>query len=282
MIRVNGYPLYQLGLQLGGVIERFDSITTTRGELLKKFAEVRPTLEFAGGKPAADGSVSVLPADSKAAANGVVTVIDAITNKEGASELPPVDNTEHANLLNALVWFNNILARDLYWLDLYWLRPKLGYTTVELLRDATVIFPDSIRTVISDRIKYEVQQAANCLLYEASSAVGFHILRAVEMVILDYFTIPGCERAGANSWTDYAKRLRFYRVHRKIVGMIDRLAGLHRNELMHAEAVLSVEESAILFALMQEVLPVMIADVAKRKGTPIANFPILDDPRWQA
>src|SRR5260221_2494614 len=37
----------------------------------------------------------------------------------------------------------------------------------------------------------------------------------------------------------------------------------------------------MLFALMQEVLPIVIADLAKRKGTLIANFPILEDPRWQ-
>lgn len=281
MLRVNGYPLYQLGLQLGMIVERFDSITTTRAELLKKFAEARPYSEFAGGKPAADGSVSVLPADSKAAVNGIIAVIDAITNRENASELPPVDNAEHANLLNALLWFNNILARDLWWFDIYWLQPKLGYATADLLKDATVIFPESIRGAIADRIKYEVQQAANCLLYEAPSAVGFHVLRAVEMVVLDYFTIPGWDRAGVNNWVDYTKRLRFYKVHRKIAGMVERLAGLHRNELMHAEAVLSNEEAAILFALMQEVLPVMIADVARKKGTPIVNFPIFDDPRWQ-
>jgi hypothetical protein len=281
MMRVNGYPLYQLGLQLGVVIALFDSTRTPRAELLKKLAEARPYLEFAGGKPAADGTVSVLPSDSKAAANGLIAVMDAIANKESAPDLPPVDNLEHANLVNALMWFNNILARDLWWFDLYWLQPKLGYATADLLKDATVIFPESIRGAITDRIKYEVQQAANCLLYEAPSAVGFHILRAVEMVIIDYFTIPTFERAGANSWTDYSKRLRSYKVHRKIVGMIDRLAGLHRNELMHAEAVLSVEESAILFALMQEVLPVMIADIARRKGAPIVNFPIFDDLRWQ-
>lgn len=50
---------------------------------------------------------------------------------------------------------------------------------------------------------------------------------------------------------------------------------------MHAEAMLSVEEAAMLFALMKEVVPIMIADLAKRKGTPIADFPILNDPRWQ-
>ena len=118
-------------------------------------------------------------------------------------------------------------------------------------------------------------------MVDAPTAVGFHVLRAVETVILDYFTISGWERSGADNWAAYAKVLRNHHVHRKIVAMIERLASLYRNDLMHGVAVLSKEEAAMLFALMQESLPIMIADVAKRKGTPIANFPILDDPRWQ-
>jgi hypothetical protein len=149
------------------------------------------------------------------------------------------------------------------------------------LTDGTVIFPKAIREALNDRIRHEVQEAARCLEYEVHSAVGFHILRAVELVILDYFSIPGWERGDANNWVAYAKALRRNAVHRKIVAMVERLATLHRNELMHAEAVLSAPEASALFALMQEVLPVMIADVAKRKGTPIADFPILNDPRWQ-
>jgi hypothetical protein len=89
MMRVNGYPVYQLGLQLGVVIALFDSTLTTRAALLKKLAEARPYLEFAGGKPAADGTVSVLPSDSKAAANGLIAVMDAIANKENARSFRP-------------------------------------------------------------------------------------------------------------------------------------------------------------------------------------------------
>jgi hypothetical protein len=134
---------------------------------------------------------------------------------------------------------------------------------------------------IPARVKYEVQQAANCLEYDAYSAVGFHVLRAVELIVLEYFTLPGWSRNDASTWTDYARELKKTDVHPKIRSMIVRLAELHRNELMHAEAVLDAAEAAMLFALMQEVAPIMIADIAKRRGTPIANFPILDNPRWQ-
>jgi hypothetical protein len=166
---------------------------------------------------------------------------------------------------------NTMLARDLFWFDVYWIAPKFGFNTTALLIDATVIFPTSIRNAIPAPVKHEISQAAACLLYEVSSAVGFHVLRAIEIVILDYSTIPSWNRSGANTWAGYAKVLRQHGVHRKIVAMIERLATIHRNELMHAEAVLSTEEAAILFALMQEVLPIMIADIANRKGSPIVR-----------
>jgi len=274
MFRINGFPLYQLGIAIGAATDRLSVVTTLRADFLTKLTEARPYLDFVAQQ-------SYLPIDSRNAAKNVIAVIDGIVQATNVPEIPPLTPLENGNFIFAVVNLYTMLARDLNWFDLYWVAPKLGYSTPELLTDATIVFPETIRTSLTDQIKYEVQQAANCLLYEASSAVGFHVLRGVELVVLDYFTIPGWERGDADTWAGYAKVLRKHHVHRKIVAMIERLATLHRNELMHAEAVLSKEEAAILFALMQEVLPVMIADVAKRKGTPIANFPILDDLRWQ-
>ena len=94
-------------------------------------------------------------------------------------------------------------------------------------------------------------------------------------------TIPGWDPDRAATWSGYARRLAHYRVHRKIRNMIDRLAELHRNELMRADAVLSKEEAAVLLGMAQEVIPIMVADIARRKGRPLDGFPILDDPRWQ-
>jgi len=276
MIRINGFPLYQLGAAIGEITDRLSNIVSTRDDIVTKLAQGRPYIEFAARQ-------SYLPVDSKGAANNLIAVADSITSNThpDAPQLPPLTPLEQSNLLGALLNLYTMLARDLAWFDLYWIEPKLGYSTPELLTDASMIFPPTIRAALPAKIKDEVQQAANCLLYGASSAVGFHVLRAVELVVLDYFTVPGFERRDANNWIAYTKVLRAHGVHRKIVAMIDRLATLHRNELMHAEAVLLAEEAAVLFALMQEVLPIMIADVAKRKGTPIADFPILDDPRWQ-
>lgn len=269
MIRVNGFPLFNLGVALAIVADRLDSTTATTEEIVKVLGAARQPLEFAATQ-------SILPVDSKNSAQFLLN--NFVLLLEGKVELNAVAKGQ---MLSNLSQFNTILARDLYWMDLYLIEPKLGYNTLALLTDASTIFPKSIREVLSDRIKYEVQQAANCLGTDMFSAVGFHVLRAVELVILDYFTLPGWSGKKPETWSEYARELRRQNVHPKIRAMITRLAELHRNELMHADAVLSGEEAAMLFALMQEVVPVMIADVAKRKGHPIAEFAILNDPRWQ-
>jgi hypothetical protein len=270
MIRINGWPLYIVGSAISLILDRTNNAQTVSEDLQRTLLQGKAALETFIALP-------YLPVDAKITGGAVLqNVLPLIENPD-----PPDLVAKKAALNYSIMQFNTMLASSLFWFDLYWIQPKLGLNTTAIMSDASVVFPPSIKAYLPDPVKYEVQQAANCLLYEAPSAVGFHVLRAVEVVILSYFTIPGVDRSGANTWADYTKVLRGHGVHRKIVAMVDRLATLHRNELMHAEAVLTKEEASMLFALMQEVLPIMIADVAKRRGTPIADFPILDDPRWQ-
>jgi hypothetical protein len=275
MIRINGFPLFRLAWGLGRIGDALLRVAPSQ-EILARLGELRPELTFASGQTAApNGEVSQLPPNTRALIANFLTRANAIV---AANDIA---SAERGELVGILFQIDTILAVELAAFDLYLIEPKLGYETAVLLKDGTKIFPHSIQEAFSERIKYEIQQAVNCLLYEAPSAVGFHVLRAVEIVVLDYFTIPGWSRNGASTWTEYVREFKKYHVHPKIRAILSRLAELHRNELMHAEAVLCLEEAAILFAMMQEVLPIMIADVAKRKGIPIANFPILDDPRWQ-
>lgn len=208
MIRINRFPLYQLGMSMGGLIQRIGQSTTTRADVLSGLAEARMHLDFAANR-------SFLPADSKAAALALLKIGDAITEVQNAAESPALSPSEQGTLVTAIMYLWSMLARDLSWFDLYWIEPKLGYSTPNLLQDARTIFPESIRDALPPRIVYEVQQATNCLLYDAPSAVGFHVLRAVEIMVLEYFTLPGWSQRNAKTWTEYAKQLSHYGVHRK-------------------------------------------------------------------
>ena len=270
MIRIYGFPVFEAGWTFSLLYDRL-LVKSPDAEILEKMGEAKRNLTFLSS---AD---SYLPATSKGIAANILAAMNVVLERADGVVTP----VERGNFMIAFFQFNTILATDLAAFDLYWLQPALAYNTRTLIEDATRVFPEPIQRALSPKIKYEVQQAANCLLCDAPSAVGFHVLRGVELVVLDYFTIPGFERDGAATWSEYVRVLKKHNVHPKIRTMIARLAELHRNELMHAEAVLLPAEAAILFSLMQEVMPVMIADIAKRKGAPIADFPILDDPRWQ-
>jgi hypothetical protein len=126
VIRVNGFPIYQLGLAIGAILDRLDVEIATRSELVKKLGEARVYLEFAAGKnKLPDGTQSILPADSKGAAQGLVETIDAIIGRADAPELPPLSPTENGALISSLFYLYNILYRDLYWFDLL-VAPQAG------------------------------------------------------------------------------------------------------------------------------------------------------------
>jgi hypothetical protein len=275
MIRIDGFPVYELGFVLGPILRLMaEEQRPLRRDLFEAhLGAARESLR----KITAPAPESYLPPRSKAQAEVVLQVITEILAGTDAV----MSGDHRGRLMFHLVGFNETLASELQSFDLYWVEPKLGYNTSELLTDGTVVFPKPIRDVLPDELKHEVREAARCLEYEVFDAVGFHILRAVELTVLDYFTLAEWSGPKPTAWNNYARSLKKLNVHRKIRWMIVRLSELHRNELLHAEAVLSAPEASMLFALMQEVMPVMIADVAKRKGAPIANFPILDDPRWQ-
>jgi hypothetical protein len=207
MIRINGYSVFELALALRPIIDGLGPGRPAT-DMEQRLGTAKAAIEDFLKLP-------YVPVDSRNALILVLASIKAVVREPS--------NVERGALIYSILQFQTMFARDLSWFDLYWIQPKLGYSTPGLLTDASVIFPETIRAAIPEKIKFEVQQAANCLLYEAPSAVGFHVLRAIEVVILDYFTIPTFVRGDANNWAAYTKVLRHHGVHRKIVAMVDRL-----------------------------------------------------------
>ena len=78
-----------------------------------------------------------------------------------------ITDPERGGIFASIAELYNVLAVDMAAFDLYLIGQKLAYSTPALLADATAIFPKSIRAVMTSQIVYEVQQAGNCLLYEA-------------------------------------------------------------------------------------------------------------------
>jgi len=82
--------------------------------------------------------------------------------------------------------FETILAAELSNSDTYWVSPKGTHKTSMLMRSASSILPASI-TKDYPEASADFDEAGRCWLFDTYTAVGFHLMRATESVIREYY-----------------------------------------------------------------------------------------------
>lgn len=145
---------------------------------------------------------------------------------------------------------------------------SLGNLSVDkLLSGAHKGYPANVRVHASKECLAEIDEAGRCLVYERSTASGFHILRAVEMMILIYlkavpgFVIPSINR---QSWGEYIRALKDNGADKPTIDQMQNLKDNHRNPLMHPQDTLTMPEGVSLFAVCQSAIETIVADGEKR------------------
>lgn len=117
------------------------------------------------------------------------------------------------------------------------------------------------------RCAEEIDESGRCLVYERSTASGYHILRATELVVLAYlqaipeFTMPPINR---QNWGEYIQQLKKHNADKGTIDQMQNLKDNHRNPLMHPQDILTMPEAVSLFAVGQSTIETIIADGVKR------------------
>lgn len=148
--------------------------------------------------------------------------------------------------------FETVLAEELNILDTYAVAQKGAYSTSELIANAEVVFPDNVRAKLPDRTIQDIREAGKCLAFETPTASGFHIVRAIESVILAYYEkVTGKKPPNRmRNWGLYIKALRHTgKSDPKIVDFLEHIKDNYRNPVSHPEAVLSIEEVLVLMGV---------------------------------
>lgn len=128
------------------------------------------------------------------------------------------------------------------------------HSTSKLLGNAHANLPTDTVARLSSAVIADIDEAGRCLAFDRPTAAGFHILRAVEPLIVQYLNkLSGVVSppSRSRSWGAYANALRSSRlsatVDLKIVGMIDHIREFYRNPIMHPEETLTSEQALSLF-----------------------------------
>ena len=148
--------------------------------------------------------------------------------------------------------FETVLAEELAILDTYAIAQKGAYSTPELISNADVMFPPSIRSKIPARAIADIKEAGKCLAFETPTAAAFHIVRALESLIIIYYQkVIGSNPADKRrNWGVYIKVLRQNPdSDPKILDFLEHIKNNYRNPISHPEATLNTDEALVLLGV---------------------------------
>ena len=200
--------------------------------------------------------------------------IQAITQQNDFAK--KLDYLEVYNVTAALTEFETVLRNELALADVYFVTRKAGYDTSVLIANAEVNFAKELPLKVPKAIP-DIREAGKCLAFEMSTAAGFHVLRAAEAVVREYWNAvsKGKPHPKQKNLGVYLKRMRDIHIgHPKVLAVLQQIKDLHRNPLAHPEETLTSEQATGLFGIVQSAINAMIEEIPLPKPTPIQISPV--------
>lgn len=165
----------------------------------------------------------------------------------------PIVDVKFSNVVNKAKEFETVLSAELQTLETYHVSQKGIYDTTALIARAEKILPIPMLKKVDEKVVTEIRESGKCLAFDCATAAGFHIMRAVELVMHEYY-IHVCKPESKNrlsSWGAYITKLdKVEGIEvKEIIAMLRQIKDRHRNLIMHPEIVLTPDEAFTLFEL---------------------------------
>ncbi|MEJ2120723.1 MAG: hypothetical protein P8Z76_08420 [Alphaproteobacteria bacterium] len=162
-------------------------------------------------------------------------------------------------LRQAVERLENVISAELPQVAAYHPVAVGAYDVAKLVDEADTNLVGDIRGFIDERAQADYLAAGRCLAFGLSTASGFHVTRATEAVLQDYYqTLLGSDAKDDPekwNWSQYIQALReFAKIKSDSVkpkdttlSHLDQLRKFERNPIIHPRAVLEAETAFVLF-----------------------------------
>jgi hypothetical protein len=172
-------------------------------------------------------------------------------------------------IINRAKEFEVVLTAELQTLAVYHVTQKGIYSTSDLIVKAENTLPQSILLKVNQQVIEEIRQSGRCLALDCGTACAFHIMRAIEMVMHEYY-VAVCKpnpkpRKRLNNWGAYIDKFRNSPKPEvtEIAVLLQQIKDKHRNLIMHPDITLSMDEAFTTFEIAQGVIIAMAAKLPK-------------------
>ncbi len=165
--------------------------------------------------------------------------------------------------------FETVLSAELQTVESYHVSQKGIYSTAGLMENAENMLPPSLRSRIGKDVIQELRQSGRCLAFDVPTASGFHILRATELVLHEYY-INVCKPQTPDhleNWGAYIAELKKSKGPsvKETVALLQQIKDNERNLIMHPERVLSPDDAFTLFEIAKGAIMAMAGILAEKK-----------------
>jgi hypothetical protein len=99
--------------------------------------------------------------------------------------------------------FRHVFAAECRKSETYFIEQKMGFDISSLLHTADQNLHSSVLPVLALAAVDEIKSAGRCFALENYTACGFHTLRALEVVMADYYKLVSGKEKEFRSWYDY-------------------------------------------------------------------------------
>lgn len=175
----------------------------------------------------------------------------------------PIQPYEVAAIKNAYAPFKVAFLAELGTFPSYFVTQKGSHDTLTLLDQPSLMFPDDLQDKVPEAM-FDVAQSGKALCYELPTAAAFHVFRATESVLRRYYShvTGGKAQPKVRNIAVYVNAMRQQKTgNEKILSVVKQMSDLHRNPLIHPEAVLTLNEAIATIGIAHSAITAMLAEL---------------------
>lgn len=163
-----------------------------------------------------------------------------------------------AKKLNSTVTaLRQTLVAELQGINAYRVSPK-RVDVERLVSSPASLFAPEVFSALSEIAKFDITEAANCIAFERPTAAAFHLMRATEETLRNYYChFVKRNRISSLMWGPVVKQLQLHRIAKKhdvLNKNLDNIRSSFRNPTQHPEKIYDIHEVQDLWGLCVDVI----------------------------
>jgi hypothetical protein len=217
---------------------------------------------------------ALLPASQRAATGIIKAISDIIPEDfdkifEAEAKATKIPQYKFGWVLSAIKKFETVLANDMPEMSTFSVAQLGIYRTEDLIHRAQLQIDESVRSMLLPLALADLKEAGKCLAFRVPTAAAFHLSRAIETGMNQYFEAltgkPYELKPAANNWAIKTQLLKDNGADEKITEFLIHIRRSYRNPITHPDVILEPPEAFNFFSQAISVISMML-DAVKAKN----------------